>query len=728
MDAFRALAAATACALGAAAVVPALPAQERRLYAFPHRPHLSPAVVAAALEAAAKPVTWKPGAAAAPKDAECLVCHDYSKGDAAEPHLDACFQCHSDPVSKDKFIDFKVRAGERKGTPFPHEAHLAAEGVTCATCHAAVTSADFVEFTMPVAGLGEPGRDGLPGGPAREHVCADCHLAHGPGPGSIVKQDDRTGDGKDCKACHLDAPVILPQRFRPDEPVSPAAGPRPFLHADHIVKGNESASCDSCHAPIRKSESVWDYDPGKGTADACAKCHIAGKEQAPLAKDLGRKDAIPFVTFSYFSHAAHLQPAGKYPNAVAVTASCDTCHNPARDARAPAALRAMDKSPEPLGRADLLRFEACNACHSKDWAVENHGSGAWSCFKCHDGGGADGKIGPAPAHASVERVGAPAVKFRAHHHPGVTSKGAALADPREAAGKECKDCHKGRIEEIPSGLSGKPFLHGPHLAPEPTDASCLECHPGVRAASWSEDLELFAGASCAACHAGPAEGGPGGAAKKRTVPQFDHRSHVEPGPEGSGFKGIRCAECHDLTGASAAPVPKDVGDCSRCHSHDPAKAELFKRTGPKSIGEAETTKCLPCHLEKGLDQARDLWGGKLPNAGDASSKRQRGRLDLAAGTQWHDLGGGCASCHDRETPGVLARPYEPRVEEAKVTRLHRSTPADRWFNAKFWSEEKDAAGHSCADCHRYKPGRASVGTRGGSAGPGTRGPGTRGGK
>ena len=90
MEAFRALAAATACALGAAAAVPALPAGERRLYAFPHRPHLSPPVVAAALEAAAKPVLWKPGAApAATKDAECIVCHDYSKGDDAEPHLDS---------------------------------------------------------------------------------------------------------------------------------------------------------------------------------------------------------------------------------------------------------------------------------------------------------------------------------------------------------------------------------------------------------------------------------------------------------------------------------------------------------------------------------------------------------------------------------------------------------------------------------------------------------------
>jgi len=724
LRAIRTLGAAAACALGISALVPALTAGERRLYAFPHRPHVSPETVAAALEASARPALWRRGAPApqaSPSDAECRVCHDWSKGDAAGTHLEACLRCHSDPVSKDSYLESRIRKPATADSPFPHGKHVAEAGITCFTCHAAVASADYAEFTLPPEGLGTPGREGLPGGAAGEHLCADCHLEHGPGEASLVRQDDRTGDGKECVACHLDAPVIVPQRFRPGAPAD-AKGTRPFRHADHLVPGKEAAGCDGCHAPIRKSGSVWDYDPGRGTADACAACHVTGPERKPLAADLGRKDPIPYVTFSYFSHAAHLVPAGRYPNAAKVTASCDTCHNPARDPQAPAALRAMDRSPEPLGRPDLLRFEACMACHQADWAVESHGKGAWSCFKCHDAG-AEGKMGPAPGRASVDRAGAPAVRFKTVHHPGVTRMGAALKDPREAAGRECRDCHKGRLEDLPSGLAGKAFHHGPHLPPDPPDSACLECHPGTRTASWSEDLALFEEAACSACHAGASEGAAATAGARRAVPQFDHRGHVEPGPAGSGFQGIRCTECHDLSGKSGASVPADVATCTRCHSHDPAKAEMFRRTGPKQVADAETSRCLPCHREEGIDQARDLWGGKLPRAGDEAGRRQRARLDLRDGEQWHDRGGGCGSCHDLEAPG-RARSYEPRVEEAKVSRIHRSSPADRWFNAKFWSEEKDAAGHSCLECHRFKPGRAALGTRG----PGTRGPGTRGGK
>lgn len=636
-------------------------------FSFPHRPHLSAAAIAA-------------GGAGAGSDADCRTCHDYAKG-GRDVHLGGCDKCHVDS----KHLEVK-RTDASARPAFQHKEHLYAKDgsprgdVSCFTCHAMRVDYDFIEFTVPTAGLGPKGAGKKGGGAHGEKTCADCHAAHET-KGGLVAHDEKTGDGKACADCHMRETSILPQKYRGDQ--RPAAT-RPFAHADH---GGPAADCAACHAEIKSSRTIWDYDPTKGTAEKCATCHV-DKDGPLVAPRDGPLDPLKRVDFSNFPHSKHL---GEFSRM-----TCATCHYPETDEQGRRVFPGRTASAEPVGRNALVNFKACDVCHGHDgwgpdkksWHVENHGVGAWACFKCHEGSvDAAGKL--AIANAQVVRPSLNVVNFKTHAHPGVTKKGAPLADATQdvhGTARVCADCHVAGVPEKDSRLTGRAFDHAPHLTGSPKTAECVACHPTSSTARRSEDLTAIDGTrvpQCLECHVGAKPEDLDFHRDKTgvVVPQFDHANHVRSASLVAGEKGIGCVECHVKGGEAGYTTPPDVRNCTKCHAHEGDDVKV-KRTGPKT-SSGDAAACRNCHDAPRAD-------ARMPSV-DAPARR---RLVLSAGVQFHDKTGDCAACHVRE--GAAATPYEERIRSAKVSLSIHDDPAfaDKPFN--------DPKG-KCDECHRVPP-------------------------
>ena len=103
-----------------AAFVTTGPSEGAGPFSFPHQPHISDAVVTAGLESAAAAMRGAPQRGGGGKvDAECIVCHDFSKDDDA--YLSNCTPCHVG----DQYLQVEV-AGvpTRTRTAFPHSKHI----------------------------------------------------------------------------------------------------------------------------------------------------------------------------------------------------------------------------------------------------------------------------------------------------------------------------------------------------------------------------------------------------------------------------------------------------------------------------------------------------------------------------------------------------------------------------------------------------------------------------
>jgi hypothetical protein len=659
-------------ALGLAAWLAATPLSAAGPFSFPHRPHLSAAAIAA-------------GGAQGGSDADCRVCHDYRKGER-EAHLVGCDKCHVD----DKHLEKKT-SGAYTPPAFQHKEHLfakdgsARKDISCFTCHAMRVDYDFIEFSVPSAGLGPKGRGASGGGAHGEKTCADCHAAHEP-TGGLVTQDEKTGDGKACAVCHLKETSILPLKYRADPRASAS---KAFGHADH---GDATADCAACHAGIKTSLTICDYDPTKGTAEQCATCHV-GKEGPLVAPENEPASPLKNVDFDKFPHAKH---SGEFSKM-----TCATCHYPETDEQGKRVFPGRVASAEPVGRNALVNFKVCDACHGHDgwgpekksWHVDGHGVGAWACFKCHEGvQDAKGKL----AMATVRTAPRPKQFFRLdiHAHPGVTRRGAALVDATQPIGgaqMQCSDCHIANVAALDSRLVGRTFAHDPHIPVSPTVANCLACHKDADLARRSEDVRGVAAANgCIRCHVGmerasdmPKED----ASPARTVAQFDHANHVRSASLVAGEKGIACVECHVPGGEFGYQVPADVANCTKCHAHEGDAAKVA-RTGKKTSTPADAAKCGECH---GPPRGEASGSIRMPR----NEVPPRQHLALAPnGVQFHDKTGDCAACHARD--GLDAKPYEERIKSAKVLLSIHEDPA---FAGRPFNDPKG----KCDECHRVEP-------------------------
>lgn len=640
-------------------------------WSFPHAPHLKPETVAAARAAAGSGVV---------DDKDCRVCHDYATaGDRHDvTRAASCDACHLGEA----YLEVKLDTAERpERRAFPHAAHMKDATISCFTCHALLEDQGWIEFSIPADGFGTRGRGGKPGGANGTSTCADCHAEHVP-KGGTVKHYETTGDGKACATCHGTAASILPLRYRA---AARAAGPRPFLHANH---GGARADCETCHAEMATSRTVWDSRPVDAAEEACRTCHVG-------ATFSERESPVPFVQFERFAHVEHLNPAGEIATTHEGTPDCGTCHFPEAG------------QDEPVGRGALLAFDACVRCHDA-WRVEGHGVGAWSCFKCHAGDvGEDGRL----ATTRVERPVLGEVRFLSVHHPAITARGPRLETGAEPAGKRCEECHVADLETLQSGLGAR-FAHGPHLPETPAAKDCLVCHASMATARRSADAsryEPFVTAppapgrpdarGCFDCHLTSDLGGSFTAsASERDVPEFDHAGHVRGAPW-KGGEGIACTECHDAGSDLGYTLPEDVVTCKRCHSHDEQQPEKRARTG-SSTSTGDATACKHCHASVG-----DGTGFGAPAGSDEASRR-RTRALLVSGSQFHDKTGACANCHHRDArAGAEPWAYRERITSTRPVASIHDDPEQRaaWFNDPGIQDTPDAQGRTCATCHRREP-------------------------
>ena len=689
----------------AALLVPSGATEGAGPFSFPHQPHISEAVVTAGLQSASAASRGERQRGGGGKvDAECIVCHDFS-AKKADSHLSNCAPCHIG----DAYLQVELaEAPAPTRSAFPHAKHMESGDLSCFSCHRTQMDEGWVEFSVPPPSLGPRGTGGRPGGPLGEEMCADCHAEHEP-QNDEVPQDGVTGDGKRCATCHTGKTSILPMQYRADQAAAGAV--RPFRHVDH---GGAKGGCETCHADIENSTSIWDYDPTAATAAKCSECHVSDAAGTSLI-GLGaspRESKIPFVYFSKFPHDAHLrEPKGEITVSGNVNrdAQCETCHYPEADPASAKLFPGRVPSGEPVGRSELVDYRACEPCHA-DWKVDNHGVGWGACFKCHTGmPDADGKF--PIGMTEVQRDAVTLTSFATHHHPGITKKGAPLSDAKDS-GKACRECHIGDVDVLKSRLRGKDFAHAPHVPADPGDADCLACHPTAATTSYSEDLRRFesrvggagsvTGAAahakgCIECHVGSTEAELGVSRQKMSVPQFDHKAHVTSENYASGAvggaTGIACTECHVAGGDSGYQIPADVSDCTKCHSHDEKQTENFKRTGPASdVGESKL--CLYCHAEVLVD-------------GAAPERRERTRkhLDLLAGDQYHDLTGDCAACHARDGLDGAPSDYRERIKTARIRgSIHDDKAlADKWFNDPRAKDAGVRAEGTCKTCHRREP-------------------------
>jgi hypothetical protein len=374
--------------------------------------------------------------------------------------------------------------------------------------------------------------------------------------------------------------------------------------------------------------------------------------------------------------------------------SCRTCHYPETDEQGRRVFPQRVASAEPVGRAQLVRFAACDVCHGHDgwapekksWHVDGHGVGAWACFKCHEGKtDASGKLALATVQVT-DHTGI-SLEFWRHSHPGLTSSDPALADPTQIVNgekRQCRDCHIANVITFPPRPQSKSFVHDPHVPGSPTADNCLSCHESSGQSRRSEDRPGVRSDRCWQCHPGAGLTWRISSPRlERTVPQFDHAGHVHAASLVPGEKGIGCVECHTKGGKLCYETPADVLSCTKCHGHEGDKA---KRTGPKT-SQGDATKCLFCH-----DKVRGEENGVV--GAPPRETITRSHLDLLDGVQHHDKTGDCAACHVRE--GAAAAPYEERIRSARVQLSIHEDPkfADRPFN--------DPKG-DCAVCHRTPP-------------------------
>jgi hypothetical protein len=194
---------------------------------------------------------------------------------------------------------------------------------------------------------------------------------------------------------------------------------------------------------------------------------------------------------------------------------------------------------------------------------------------------------------------------------------------------------------------------------------------------------------CLSCHVGAKREQVGVIVEARLVPEFDHKAHVT-GAKWKGAAGVPCGACHVEGGQHGTTTPADVADCTRCHSHDEKQTEKFARTGKKTSSEADGKDCRFCHEEV----RETLTPERVP---------ARTHLSLLPGTQHHDKGGDCASCHARE-----GRPYayRERIRKAKVAASIHEDPAlgREWYNDPAIAKAgADPKGRTCMTCHRAEP-------------------------
>ncbi|HEX5053686.1 MAG TPA: cytochrome c3 family protein [Planctomycetota bacterium] len=687
---------------------------------------------------------------------DCRGCHSYVRGKMHDPQA-VCTHCHfSDATNQYRFDLSKSKPGFERdlasvrtpGSLFNHTIHLALE---CRECHKPAGERVEAPQWMPTT--------------AGSALCTECH---------------GTTPRRNLAALRFMADVPEPQRAAARERLkmalvdalnrSPTMGPNQggtiyvgrFLHADHIAPerigeatplaalkagraGDATSNCASCHAPMFEAAAGF---PGAAdgrafavfqqTPAACGTCHIADERRTPVVYTTEPTTHASLVA-STFSHATHLAAAAA-PPAVGALASA-AAHRQVQEQGCAACHAYERKRGETFGvRSDRASFAGCQTCHDNaPWALPPHDGwsltrdhGAWQrCTVCHPGGNADYQHARPVAQVRRRRPGTFHIDSQAH--PFITTK------PRETTARDCAECHRGRIVQLPSRVADAPFRHSAHLPDKPTAAACARCHDSrivptvtsgeigtVAAGPNGQRIDLIANlangpgakdlvgltydpAACTACHLGspPVPMRSYAAYEQeaaRPVVEFSHGRHLgKPG-------GIGCLDCHAFDATDvAAPVTTlpDALDCTKCHDHGDRAATS------SGVTAAEVRGCRQCH-QRGVPAPTDE--AHTPTFSIPALRI----TDIAGGArQFHPATDRCDTCHVTMTGAELRIPsasqvvatrtfYQPNNAATAKTAIHRGN------TSKFTGDRID-----CFLCHWTKAYAQSAQERGGTTNPET---------
>jgi Cytochrome c7 and related cytochrome c len=283
---------------------------------------------------------------------------------------------------------------------FPHGRH-AAEGVTCADCHASIAKATSLEASARHVEV--------PAQPSAKEACKGCHEFDPDRPGAASTAPFRVrfdhaqhlAKGQECAACHQSAEAGRKALVKPGMSQCTAC----HEHQREFAE----ARCTPCHVDLQglspetafKHAGNWLRSHGalaRGSSESCAQCHdsahCASCHAAQNAPLLPAK-LYPEQTGKRFIHAGDFL-ARHSVEAQASPASCRTCHGSA-SCQACHLLKGVTPGasayePHPSGwstshgRTARRDIASCAGCH-------DNGS-ATLCVSCHRVGGTGGNPHP----------------------------------------------------------------------------------------------------------------------------------------------------------------------------------------------------------------------------------------------------------------------------------------------------------------------------------------------
>ena len=526
----------------------------------------------------------------------CADCHEQADARFAEgPRFlgasQACASCHESPHPAE--LEGRCTDCHDQTTPFAEAAtfeHASAfplsgvhAGLDCAACHRAGETTDWERAAVAsLAGSAPEARacsacHESPHGPELLAAEGDCSRCHGtelaafaePDPAPARALHDALGmalEGAhaslECASCHEPAAPFA-QRYPGREGSSCAT-----CHADphggqFLSASGAPQACADCHGTDAFVPSTFDRArhgllalplDGAHAAAACADCHLAPTEGAP----------VTFAGLESACEGCHTDPhGGLFAALVGGGSDCASCHGSATTF------------------TEVLAFDHAATGHPLTGAHQ-----AAACESCH-APGADRRLGPVAARFP----GDPGRCVTCHEDPHGDAFSGQAADPAD-----CAACHGTEsfrtVQDFEHALTGF-VLRGAHEG-----AACEACHGEGAAAGrrLGRVADHFPGdaSSCATCHTDPHGG------------LFDRPELARSTALGTG-----CARCHGEASFTGASEGFDHGawtgwalegahaetSCAGCHEPLAAPDLLGRRSAP-ALG----TACADCHDDPHLGQ------------------------------------------------------------------------------------------------------------------------------
>ena len=638
---------------------------------------------------------------------DCRGCHRFGEGARSSMPQRECKQCH---YGDGKLEIFGPEYGQDQASPPLADAVLEAADLSglarfaregfrhhthgmlqCAECHAGDPDAMSVPDDIPIrSGPGE---------------CARCHERGRAETvvGELKWFEAVARDEALARACGLEGKFELPTdpaayaayadylvevfASSPDGKKGLnnllSADGNDFTHGDHF-----GLSCRECHSGIPTADAV-DVGTGAIEVKSCATCHLGPGGGPNPARPPAKSPPRPLWSLGSFAHGDHYQQ--ERTKGVCLESaytrlqgdrdqSCQHCHDYAPEAAGPGSRDFPfdgDKSKH--------RYRNCQECHAVDaWRTgeleadraplhssnsgEESGWLAQRCDECHVFSGVDMKT--ERPEESVQRWAGVTFAFEGQTHPYITG----------GLDKDCKDCHRAGVEELPSRLIKKRFRHATHLPPGEgglDNARCVSCHKSAATATSSAGLadaalRTYDAGVCADCHKAKDNApvvedvDPRDAPASRAAVSFPHKQHVEH---------LACSACHTLgdQGEDFVTLPA-AKRCNECHDHvsgeGPIAGLLDQGPGAAAavqgrlralhhIFDDDIASCANCHHDPsapGIAAVPAIRG----TAAAATDPRYTVEPDEFAGfqvAQHHPLEQKCSQCHKANlsvTDGVIA--------------------------------------------------------------------------